>query len=174
LRGQGVENVIKANCPTCTLNTLKVTISELVQPGPPPYTSFLATHPQGQVTDTIAQADAFALSNSKTDASEGRNEIAMGGWDGDKANLVAMVTGKPRIDWSVAHPYDYEAWAAADAIGRLQAGAPLPQGLQEMPLTLVTKANAPELLKGNPLPSTYPAPPGNWQGTFEKLWGKAS
>jgi ABC-type sugar transport system substrate-binding protein len=98
----------------------------------------------------------------------------MGGWDGDKPNLIAMVTGKPRIDWSVSHPYDYEAWAAADAIGRLQAGAPLPQGLQEMPLTLVTKANAPELLKGNPLPSTYPAPPGNWQGTFEKLWGKTS
>jgi ABC-type sugar transport system substrate-binding protein len=174
LRAQGVENVIKANCPSCSLSTLKVTISELVQPGPPPYTSLLTTHPKGDVTDTIAQADAFALSNSKTDASEGRNEIAMGGWDGDKANLVAMVTGKPRIDWSVAHPYDYEAWAAADVIGRLKAGAPLPAGLQEMPLTLVTKANAPQLLKGNPAPSTYPAPPGNWQGTFEKLWGQSS
>jgi ABC-type sugar transport system substrate-binding protein len=174
LRASGVENVIKANCPTCTLNTLKVTISQLVQPGPPPYTAFLSTHPNGDVTDTIAQADAFALSMSKTDASEGRTEIAMGGWDGDNPNLVAMSTGKPRIDWSVAHPYDYEAWAAADAIGRLQAGAPLPQGLQEMPLTLVTKANAPELLKGNPAPSTYPAPPGNWQSTFEKLWGKTS
>jgi ABC-type sugar transport system substrate-binding protein len=172
LRAAGVEKTIKANCPTCTINTITVTASEFAQPGPPPWTAYLTAHPAGTITDAIAQADFLALVMSHTDVSDGRGEIAVGGYDGEPPNVKAIATGTPAVSWSVAHPYDYEAWSAADVLGRWKAGAPFPKGLNRMPLMLVTKANAAELLKGNPAPSTYPAPAGDWQGTFLKLWGK--
>jgi ABC-type sugar transport system substrate-binding protein len=173
LRDGGVEKTIKANCPACTLSNLTVTANELGGAGPPPWTAYLQAHPTGTITDAIAQADSFALIMSRTDVSEGR-VIPIGGWDGDPPNITALITGSPPLTWTVAHPYDFEAWTGADVLGRWKAGQPFPKGLGQMPLMLVTKANAAELAKGNPAGSTYPAPPGDWQGKFLKLWGKGS
>jgi hypothetical protein len=64
-------------------------------------------------------------------------------------------------------------WAAADALGRTKAGEPLAEGMDSYPSMLVEKAQVPDLLKGNPPPSTYPGPEGDWQMAFKTMWGTA-
>jgi ABC-type sugar transport system substrate-binding protein len=174
LRDAAVTATIKGNCPTCTITTINFPGTDAGKPGPPEWTSYLASHPSGAITDVIGEYDSAALVVSRTDQSQGR-AIPVGGYDGEPPNDKDMLTGKPPIAWSIGHPYDYESWIAADVLGRWKATLPIPTGLDQMPIMLVTKANAAELLKGNPpgSGSSYPAPSGDWQGAFKKLWHKA-
>jgi ABC-type sugar transport system substrate-binding protein len=173
LRDQGVTDTLTLNCPNCSITNINVVASEFGTPGPAPYLAFLNTHPAGTVNDVIAQADFLMSTLVATDASAGRSDINIGGWDGDAPNVTALAANTPGgWAWTVAHPYDYEAWAAADVLGRWTAGKPIPSGLQNMPLMIVTPANAKSLQSGNPLPSTYPAPGsnGSWQKVFKSTW----
>jgi ABC-type sugar transport system substrate-binding protein len=173
LRAQGVEEGFKEGCPQCTVDIINTTGADLSLPGPPQWNAYLASHPDGKITDVIAESDGLALVIAKTNAGIGRGNITVGGFDGDVPNLIAISQGKSSIDFSVAHGVNYEAWTAADVLGRLKAGAEIPTNLDQMPNMLVTKDNAAELLKGNPKGSTYPAPAGDWQSEFLKRWGKS-
>jgi ABC-type sugar transport system substrate-binding protein len=171
--GKALGDTLKSNCPTCTFDPINFSGANAAKPGPPEWLGYLASHPKGAVTDVVGEYDALSLSVARTNAQAGRTEIAVGGYNGDEPNLVAMIKGTPRIDFTVAYGYTYFSWTAADVLGRWKAGLPVPQGLDQMPNMLVTKDNAAELLKGNPKGSTFPAPAGDWQGNYRKLWGKA-
>jgi ABC-type sugar transport system substrate-binding protein len=173
LRAQGVKDGFKEACPQCKLDLINTTGADLSLPGPPQWNAFLASHPNGTLTDVIGESDGLALVIGKTDEGIGRSDITVGGFDGDLPNLTAMTQGKLSIDYSVAHGTNYEAWTAADVLGRWKAGADIPANLDQMPNMLVTKDNAAELIKGNPKGSAYPAPAGDWQSTFLKNWGKS-
>jgi ABC-type sugar transport system substrate-binding protein len=171
-RDAGVEATFKKYCPSCTLDTIHINGEQVGEPGPPPWTAFLASHPPGTINNVIAEYDGGAIVVSKTDQSEGRS-IPVGSYDGEVPNLTGIATGQPApITWTVGQPYDYEPWAAADALGRWVNGLPIPAGLNQMPLVLVTSANVHEFLKGNPPPSDYIAPLDNWQAKFKALWIK--
>jgi hypothetical protein len=59
-------------------------------------------------------------------------------------------------------------------MARVARGAPLWEGYDKLPNTLITKDNVKTFLAGMPAPSVFPAPPGDWQGTFKKSWGIAA
>jgi len=172
-RDAGVEATFKKYCPTtCKLNTIAINGPDVGLPGPPPWTAYLATHPAGTVNNVIAEYDGGAIVCSLTDVSEGRN-IPIGSYDGEVPNVQGISTGKPApITWAVGQPYDYEPWAAVDALGRWVNGLPIEKGLQSMPLVLINKTNVAKFLAGNPKGSDYVAPLDNWQGKFEALWLK--
>jgi ABC-type sugar transport system substrate-binding protein len=165
-------DTLAANCRTCSFDPINFSGANAAKPGPPEWNAYLATHPEGTVTDVVGEYDALSLSISKTNANAGRTEIAVGGYNGDEPNLAAMVSGEPRIDFTVAYGYTYFSWNAADILGRWKANLPLPEGLDQQPNQLVEKDNAAELLKGNPAPSVFPAPEGDWQGNYKTLWGQ--
>lgn len=176
LRAAGTEHVMQTECPECSLTTTEVTASETAQPGPPPWTAYLASHPAGTLTDAIGEYDGIAIPMANTDVSDGRSTIQLGGYDGDRPNLTALATGKPAgIAWTVAFPYYEEGWIAANVLGRWKAGLSLPTNLTNDALVLITKANVAQYIKGNPVgtAAVYPAPP-NWEHAFEKTWGRAS
>jgi ABC-type sugar transport system substrate-binding protein len=170
--GKALGDTLAQNCPTCTFDPINFSGANAAKPGPPEWSGYLASHPVGTVTDVVGEYDALSLSVSKTNANAGRTEIGVGGYNGDEPNLAAMISGDPRIDFTVAYGYTYFSWTAADVLGRWKAGLPIPEGLDQQPNQLVEKDNAAELLKGNPAPSVFPAPAGDWQGDYKKLWGQ--
>ena len=171
--GKALGDTITKNCPACTFDAISISGANAGKPGPPEWSAYLSSHPKGTITDVVGEYDAYALTVSKTNSQAGRDEIRVGGYNGDKANLDAMIAGKPRIDFTVAYGYVYYSWTAVDVLGRLKAHVPFKDGLDTQPNMLVQKDNAAELLKGNPAPWTFPAPAGDWQGTYKKLWGTA-
>jgi ABC-type sugar transport system substrate-binding protein len=174
LRSAGTEHIIKTECPTCSLTTQEVTATEMAAAGPPPWTAYLEAHPGNEITDAIGEYDGASIIMSNTDVSDGRS-IPLGGYDGDPPNLNALETGKPPIAWTIGFPYAYEAWVAANVLGRWKAGLSLPPNLTDDKFVLITKANVKDYINGNPAGTnmTYPAPP-NWQHAFEVSWGTAS
>jgi hypothetical protein len=110
---------------------------------------------------------------TKTNVQAGRSELNVGGYDGQADAIAAMVAGNPPYSFSVAEPVVYEDWSAADLLGRIKAGVPLWTGADKMPSTLITKNNAAQYNKGTNDGGTFPAPAGDWQAQYLKLWGEA-
>jgi ribose transport system substrate-binding protein len=171
-RSVGLKETIEANCKTCTVDLQAFPSSDYGEPGPPEWTAILSTHPAGSFTNAMGHYDGLSITMAKTDMQSGRTDIKISGYDGESDALAAIASGSPPYDFTVAEPAVYEQWAAADLLGRIKAGVPLWSGASDMPSELVTKANAAVLLKGNPAGSPFPAPVGNWEANFEKLWGK--
>jgi ABC-type sugar transport system substrate-binding protein len=171
-QSQGAEAVYKKYCPTCTLTTLNINGTQLGEPGPPPWTAYLAAHPAGSAgaaNNVIAMNDGVELVVGATDKSDGVT-LPVGSYDGATVNLDGLATGKPfPISWEVSEPLDFFAWAAANAVGLAVNGKSVPV-LSNLPSVLVTKSNVKSFLGGNPKGSDYVAPSGNWQAKFKALW----
>jgi len=172
-RSQGLESTIKANCSTCTYDFVPFSSADTVKPGPPELSAFLATHPKGTITNVVGHYDGIGIPMARTLVQSGRTEIKVGGYDGQSDALASLLSGNPPYDFTVAEPYTYSGWCAADLIARTKAGLPLWTGANTLPSTLVAKDNAQKYLDGNPAGSPFPSPAGDWQGAFKRLWGKA-
>jgi hypothetical protein len=98
--------------------------------------------------------------------------LPVSGYDGEEANLSAMVTGKPPILFSVAHPYTYESRSAVDVLGRWKAGLPLPEGVDRMP-NARHEGQRRAVAQGQPSGIALPPPAGDCYSNYKKLWGKA-
>jgi simple sugar transport system substrate-binding protein len=172
-RADGLKEVITTNCPTCGYDYHDFPSSDYGKPGPPAWNAILSSTSAGDITDVQGHYDGLGMAIAKTNVDSGRTEISVGGYDGQSDALAALVSGDPPYGFTVAEPISYEQWAGADLMARIKAGKTLWTGSDAMPSTLVTKDNAAELLAGNPPGSSFPAPEGDWQGAFKKLWGKA-
>jgi simple sugar transport system substrate-binding protein len=172
-RAKGLEETIKTNCPTCGYDYHDFPSSDYGKPGPPAWNAILSSTAPGDITDVQGHYDGLSMTIAKTNVQGGRTEISVGGYDGQSDALAALVSGDPPFSFTVAEPIAYEEWAGADLLARIKVGAPLWTGSDAMPSLLVTKENASELLVGNPAGSTFPAPTGDWQAEFKKLWGKS-
>ncbi|MGK5112477.1 sugar ABC transporter substrate-binding protein [Geodermatophilus sp. CPCC 205506] len=173
LRAQGLEQTLKEHCPGCTYEAVDFPSSSNGKPGPPEYTAFLASHPEGTVTHAIGHFDGMALALSRTNVQSGRDDILVSGYDGSPEFVAALVSQNPPVHSTVAEAYTYASWSGADLLGRVAAGVPVWEGYDNLPNTLITESNAESFLGGNPSPSTFPAPEGDWQSEFRKLWGKS-
>jgi ABC-type sugar transport system substrate-binding protein len=171
-RTTGFTKVMKDNCPACSFEALKFPSVDITKPGPPQYTSMLSSNPKDKINHFQATYDGLATAAAKTNKSINRTDLTVGGYDGSPEALRAMISQNPPVEFTVAEPYTYLQWAATDLLGRMKAGVELWKGADKMPNTLITKDNAQKFLDGNPAPSAFPAPNGDWQGNFKKLWGK--
>jgi ABC-type sugar transport system substrate-binding protein len=170
-RAKGLTDTITANCSTCTTDTFKFATANIAKPGPPEWTGYLATHPEGTITNYVGHYDGMGMAAAKTLEQTGRSDITVGSYDGSPDVLAALVSQNPPYEFTVAEPYTYMTWSGVDQMARVARSAPLWDGIDHLPNTLITKENAQKYLDGNPTPSVFPAPPGDWQGNFKKLWG---
>jgi ABC-type sugar transport system substrate-binding protein len=166
----GLKDGITKNCPECKLDVLNLVVADSSKPGPPSFTAFLASHPQGAVDYFVPYYDGLSTVVSKTTKNSGRSDFLIGGFDGSPDGLNTLATANPPMSFDVAEPFTYEEWAAADLMARIKAGQPLWADYDRMPSTLITNNNVGHYLKAQP--DSFPAPEG-YQQKFLGLWGKA-
>ena len=171
-RATGFQEIVKANCPACQVKYQDFPSSDYGKAGPPLWNATLSANPKGTITDAVPHYDGMAITVAKTNVQAGRTEIATGSYDGEPEAVTALVTSNPPYAWTVSNPVAYESYSGADLLGRMKAGQPLWTGSDKLPSVLITAANAKDyVVDGKP---TYPAPAGDWQANFLKLWGKSA
>jgi ABC-type sugar transport system substrate-binding protein len=168
-RHAGVATTMKQYCPSCSFDTITINDTQIGEPGPPPWNSYLEAHPKGTVNYVIGPFDDLDNELAKTDQSAGRTDISIGGY-GFAGALPYLENGQEQS--IVTYGYGYYGWVAADVLARLKAHAPIPANLNSLPVMLVTHNNV-SVVANNNNPGHYIAPPGDWQQTFLKAWGKA-
>ena len=162
-RVAGTERIIKENCPGCEYEIKTITVAETAKPGPPTWTSLLATRPEGEITHGISYYDGMAVPMAKSAETSGRTDVAVLGYDADAA-AIEMVRKGPVFVTDIAIPYSFETWGAVDQVGREKAGLE-PWDSDDQPSKLITKDNAAEY-------TPWFSPEGDWEGEYKKLWGK--
>ena len=173
LRAAGLEKALMENCATCTYELVQFATGSISKPGPPEFNSLMSQKAVGDITNVVAHYDGLGMAIAKTIVQAGREDISIGGYDGSPDAIAALLSDKPPYAFSVAEPYTYAEWAAADLMARTKAGLPLWADFDNLPSTLIVRANAQKYLDGLPAPSTMPAPEGDWQGVFKQIWGKS-
>jgi ABC-type sugar transport system substrate-binding protein len=169
LRTSGFEKTLKAECSTCSVETIPFATADVAKPGPPEVTATLAKDPPGSINTFVAHYDGAGTLAAKTIAQVGRKEILVYGYDGSEEGITALATQKPPYGATASEPYTYAEWAVVDQLGRANLKKPEWPGLNELPSQLITPKNAHEFLN----PYHDPVPSGDWQKeTFEKNWEK--
>jgi ABC-type sugar transport system substrate-binding protein len=163
VRAAGVTKIVKENCSTCTvLDDLIIPSADIALPGPPQWSAFLNSHPEGDVTDAVGMADVLGVPMAKTLGDIGRTDIKVTGYDADDAAVELVGTPDSVYAGTVALPYYWGAWAGADLAARQVAGEEL-WDASKMPMLLITPETVGDF--------TEFTPGSDWQDTFKSAWG---
>ena len=159
---------VKELCPSCTVETPSMLLTEATQPNAPIFVNLLNSHPVGKLDAVISPFDSPAGALTNTASQLGRTDISVIG-HGGLAPFINMVgTGNPamaKADVLISTPYF--GWSAVDELARMLAGKPTWEA-SLMPVQLVDKDNF----------SKFPTDDLNAQvgfdfrAEFAKLWGK--
>ncbi len=153
-----------ADCSGCTVQKITIPAADSVQPGPPAWTSFLATNPAGSgLTDAVAYYDGLSLTMATTLKQQGRDDVLVSGFDADETPVAGLATGDLQMAADLAIPYEYQVWSAVDLAARISADAEL-WDASKMPSTLLDVSNA-----GDYKP--YVGPADDWKSMFRTSWG---
>jgi ribose transport system substrate-binding protein len=169
-KSNGLKDGITANCPACAVQVLPFLTANVAKPGPPEFTAFLASHPNGTVDYVVPHFDGLSTLITTTTHNAGRKDFLIGGMDGSPDGLNKLATANPPMAFDIAEPFTYEEWCAADLIARIKAKAPLWTGYDRMPSTLIDSTNSQRFLSQKP--DSFPAP-ADYQATLLKYWGKS-
>ncbi len=163
LRAEGVSAVVKDNCDTCELlDELVIPAASLSKPGPPEWTAYLNAHPEGDVTTAVSWGDVLGTLMAKSQKDAGRSDISILGYDAIDEAVDFMKSGDMAYAGTVALPYNYADFAAADLVARELAGEET-WDASNLPVRLITPENVGDF--------TEFAPEGDWQAEFASLWG---
>ncbi len=155
------------NCKTCTVDTLNVTLDDLVGGKiPAAVASKLQANPKlNYVFATFGDLPGGVTAALKTAGLD--KQVKVYGQDFSKVDLEEIIAGTMGA-WS-ADPKGYAAWLMVDAAARLSIGMPLDEerAAAALPTVIVNDAKfATELLATN----ADWMPPGA-EASFKKLWG---
>lgn len=163
VRAAGVTKVVKENCSTCTvLDDLIIPSADIALPGPPQWSAFLNSHPEGDVTDAVGMADVLGVPMAKTLGDIGRTDVKVTGYDADDAAVELIGTTDSVYAGTVALPYYWGAWAGADLAARQVAGEDL-WDASELPMLLITPETVGDFDEFTPSK--------DWRDAFTKAWG---
>jgi ABC-type sugar transport system substrate-binding protein len=168
-RHAAVAATIKKYCPSCAYTGITTNDTELGEPGPPPWNAYLEAHPPSTGSYVIGPWDDIDNAIAKTDQSSGDSSVAVGGY-GLQGSIPYIQDGQEQS--IVTYSYGYYGWMAAEVLALLKAGKPVPSGLTSLPIMLVTRANV-SVVADDKNAGHYIAPPGDWQATFTRSWGKS-
>jgi ABC-type sugar transport system substrate-binding protein len=168
-RNDGVSETVKKYCPSCKFNVVDVNDTQYGEPGPPPWNAYLETHAKGTVNYVIGPYDDIDNEIAKTDQSQNRADIQIGGY-GLAGAIPYIESGQEQS--IVTYGYGYYGYMAAEVLAILHDHKTPPAGLASLPVMLVTKSNI-KVVADNHNAGHYITPPGNWQKTFATSWGKA-
>jgi len=168
-QGKAAEAEYKADCASCSMDTLGLSVTQLgAGQGPSAIVSYLKSHPSiNYVYMSFQDLDTGVVAALKSAGLSGKVKII--GTEGQAAQLKSLVAGDETA-WSIL-PEPYVMWTVVDWMARQSEGV-LDQaaldatgsGLQFM---VDTPAAATAQLNENG--GTWPGPKG-YQAQFEKLW----
>lgn len=142
LRVQGAEKALKADCPNCKVEVRQFSAADLGKPGPPAFSALLSAKPSGTLTDVVAPYDAAGVLFAKTAGQQGRDDVALSGYDAAPEAIAALTTGTPVYEVTIGQPYEFSGVAAVDLALRAHAGAPTWDAATTLPSVLINKKNA--------------------------------
>jgi ABC-type sugar transport system substrate-binding protein len=163
----GLVDTIKKECPKCSIKVDDFSAPEIAKPGPPQFSALLTANPPGKLDYVVGHYDGFAVAAAKTAKNAGRSDIKIGGYDGYTNGLEEIVNNSPIMDFIVAEPYNYAAWASADLLGRMKAGVPLWKDYDKIDSTLIDSSNVQKFLDQKP--DHFPGPP-DYRAKMTALW----
>ena len=157
------------NCPACKLNTLEVTVNDLVGGAVPQnISSYLQAHPDvDYVYFTYASLDTGVTAALR--AAGLQSKVKLVGTQGSQPQMKEVAAGTAAA-WS-ALPQELSMWTMVDQMARLsvdQWSAPDERKAAIPPFYLVTTADAANAVAS--LPDGWPGPTG-FKDNFKKLWG---
>jgi ABC-type sugar transport system substrate-binding protein len=165
-RMDGLKTGLAKYCPNCVYETVPITVSEIGEPGPPTWSSFLSTHGSGSANWAAFGYDAVAEPAGVTEAQDGRTDIPISGFNGEMPMIDLMDSNKaPAIAATVAFPDPYYAWAGLDELGRVLNHLPT-WDAAALPSGLVVKSNVSQVSGG------YLNTPFNLESYFSSVWEK--
>jgi ribose transport system substrate-binding protein len=146
-RVDGFRATLEQNCPDCKIvDTMQISPASLAKPGPPEWLGALQRYPEGTFDWAVFPYDYYALPAGKTAIEQGR-DVAITGYDGVPEMVRMIEKDGPIFRATVAAPFEYLPWVAMDQVARASAGLKT-WDTKDLPLRLVTPANAAEFPKG--------------------------
>lgn len=167
LANQGFEAEYRKLCPSCKLVQVPYSLNDMIG-------GQLKTKAQDALesdsgangVEVTADSDIGLVIGPVVDASPNASKILVAGAEGLAANVKAAEAGQWESGGS-GEPFNWEAWAAVDALNRIFAGAPQAYSGVGLQLWSVkpTKVNLP------PAGQNYDPPGVNFEQDYKKLWG---
>jgi ribose transport system substrate-binding protein len=167
LVNQGFEAEYKKLCPSCKLTQVPYSLNDMIG-------GQLKTKAQDALEsdsaangiEVTADSDIGLVIGPIVDSSANASKILLVGAEGLSSNITAARAGQ----WESAgsgEPFNWEAWAAVDALNRIFAGSPQVYSGIGLQLWSVkpTQVNLP------PAGQNYDPPGVNFEQDYEKLWG---
>jgi ribose transport system substrate-binding protein len=169
LANQGFETEYRKLCPNCKLVQAPYTLNDMI--GGQLKTKAqdaLETDSGANGIEVSADSDIGLVIGPIVDSSPNHSKILVAGAEGLAANITAAEAGQWESGGS-GEPFNWEAWAAVDALNRIFAGAPQAYSGVGLQLWSVepTRINLP------PTGQNYDPPGINFEQDYEKLWGVA-
>jgi ribose transport system substrate-binding protein len=161
---QGVLGGLKEFCPQCTVTAdINFQIADLATGLPTQFQAALAAHPD---TNTVwAGYDAAAVQIIPVIQRNPNGEhIQLVSANGDAANLGFIRGGKVQTA-TIGVPIEWQGYAALDVLNRMFNNVPYGKTVN-VGQKLITKGNLPTAIPWNG--------DVDWQGTYLRLWNKAS
>jgi ribose transport system substrate-binding protein len=167
LANQGFETEYRKLCPSCKLVQVPYTLNDMID-------GQLKTKAQDALQsdsgangiEVSADSDIGLVIGPVVDSSPNASKILVVGAEGLAANVKAALAGQ----WESAgsgEPFNWEAWAAVDALNRIFAGAP--QAYSGVGLQLWSVK--PSQVNLPPAGQNYDPPGVNFEQDYKQLWG---
>lgn len=169
-QGQAAQAEMKADCPSCSFDTLGLSVTQLgAGQGPSAIVSYLKTHTDvNYVYMSFQDLDNGVAAAIKSAGLASRVKIV--GTEGQTAQFKAMIAGSETA-WSVL-PEPYVMWTVVDWMARLSEGvldqAALDATASGVQFMVDTPQAAQQQLTENG--GEWPGPK-NYQSQFKALWG---
>jgi ribose transport system substrate-binding protein len=158
----GMNEVLKAKCPSCQTTTLNATLNQINSNAlVPAIVSNLREHPSTKYVISAYQPFTAGLTNAMKAA--GLNDITYAGAQPDPSDLAAIKSGGSEAMAAIQNNV-LLGWMVADSAARAVEGMTIPAGDGGAPSQLLVKSN----IKSTSLDG-YALPP-NYQQEFKTLW----
>jgi ribose transport system substrate-binding protein len=167
LVNKGFEAEYKKLCPSCKLTQVPYSLNDMIQGQlKTKAQDALESDPGANGVEVTADSDIGLVIGPVIDSSANASKILVVGAEGLSSNITAARAGQ----WESAgsgEPFNWEAWAAVDAMNRIFAGSPQVYSGIGLQLWSVkpTQINLP------PAGQNYDPPGVNFEQDYEKLWG---
>jgi ribose transport system substrate-binding protein len=158
----GMNEVLKAKCPSCQTTTLNATLNQITSNAlVPAIVSELREHPSTKYVISAYQPFTAGLTNAMKAA--GLNDVTYAGAQPDPSDLAAIKSGSSEAMAAIQNNV-LLGWMVADSAARALEGMSVPAGDGGAPSQLLVKSN----INSTSLDG-YALPP-NYQQEFKTLW----
>jgi ABC-type sugar transport system substrate-binding protein len=167
-RAAAVKDAIETKCSECSYEEQQVATEELTKPGPPYFTSALASHPEGELDWAFLSSDTFNIPMVDTAVQQGR-QVKMAGIDGEAAWMEEMAENPEIARGTVWQPFNYSSWAGVEQVIRVANGLDVWDSYSTMPAAIIDDQKEVDAALAV-APDYYSPPDFDYEAKFKELW----